>query len=116
MATRSSYEEEQRALNPHRDEDVRRAMAETRDRLERRGVAVEQEERPEVLADLLSAVERFELQVVAKGGDLMVDDLNSDEPDDPAFVLPRRDAGEDTRAYCRRIDLATAELSRRPSK
>jgi hypothetical protein len=116
MATRSSYEEEQRALNPHRDEDIRRAMAETRDRLEKRGVAVATDEAPEALADLLSAVERFELQVIAKGGDLMVDDLNSREPDDPAFVLPRRNSGEDTRAYIRRIDLATAALSRLPSK
>lgn len=114
--TARSYEEEQRALNPHREEEVRRAMDETRDRLERRGVVVAEDETPEALADLLSAVERFELQVVAKGGDLMVDDLNSEEPDDPAFVLPRRNAGEDTRAYIRRIDAATAGLSRLPSK
>src|SRR5438034_6410137 len=46
------------------------------------------------LGDLLEAVERFENVVEAHGGDLMVDDLKSSEPDDRHFVLPRRNKGE----------------------
>jgi hypothetical protein len=61
-------------------------------------------------------VERFEAAVEAHGGDLMVDDLRSVEPDDPHFVLPRRAAGEGIRAYMGRIDDATARLQRHPRR
>ncbi|HJS43195.1 MAG TPA: hypothetical protein VJ755_06960 [Gemmatimonadales bacterium] len=42
------------------------------DRLRRRGILVSDDERPEELADLLAAVEGFEKEVEARGGDLMV--------------------------------------------
>src|SRR5437870_3510528 len=71
-------------------------------------------EGPEDLADLLSAVERFEAAVEAHGGDLMVDDLKSAEPDDRHFVVPRRAHGEAVRKYIGRIDEATAQLRRHP--
>src|SRR2546425_3549715 len=58
------------------------AVAEVSARLRSRGIAVTGAEGPEDLADLLSAVERFEAAVEAHGGDLMVDDLKSAEPDD----------------------------------
>src|SRR5436190_16108138 len=83
-------------------------------RLRRRGIALKGDERPEDLADLLSAVERFEGAVEARGGDLMVDDLQSSQPDDRHFVLPRRARGETVRAYIVRIDEAAAELRRHP--
>ena len=70
------------------------------------GIAVSATERPEDLGELLSAVERFEAAVEARGGDLMVDDLRSSEPDDRHFVVPRRGSGETVRAYIVRIDEA----------
>ena len=73
-------------------------------------------ERSDDLADLLSAVERFEKAVEAHGGDLMVDDLKSPQPDDRHFVLPRRDHGESVRAYITRIDAATDGLRRHPRR
>jgi hypothetical protein len=70
--------------------EIRDVAAEVADRLRRRGVLVRNDDTPEDLADLLSAVERFEAAVEARGGDLFVDDLNSSEPDDIHFALPRR--------------------------
>jgi hypothetical protein len=64
--------------------------------------------------DLLSAVQRFEAAVEAHGGDLMMDDLNSSQPDDAHFVLPRRAFAEATRAYIGRINWATACLRHHP--
>ena len=97
-------------------EDRERAdvAAEIGERLRGRGVALTGAERPDDLADLLSAVERFEKAVEAHGGDLMVDDLKSPEPDDRHFVLPRRAHAEAIRAYIVRIDEATAGLGRHP--
>ncbi len=96
------------------DED--RAAAEVADRLRQRGVAVTGAEPSDDLADLLSAVERFEKTVEAHGGDLMVDDLKSTQPDDRHFVLPRREHAESIRAYIIRIDQAAAELRRHPRR
>ena len=100
------------ANNRGADED--RAAAEVADRLRQRGVSVTGAERSDDLADLLSAVERFEKTVEAHGGDLMVDDLKSAQPDDRHFVVPRREARETVRAYIGRIDEATAQLRRHP--
>src|SRR6266446_7072366 len=94
--------------------DQERAAAEVADRLRRRGIAVTGAERSDDLADLLSAVERFEAAVEAHGGDLMVDDLKSPQPDDRHFVLPRRAHAEPVRTYIGRIDEATAQLHRHP--
>ena len=99
-----------------READTDRAAAEVADRLRRRGVAVTGSERSDDLADLLSAVERFEKAVEAHGGDLMVDDLKSSQPDDRHFVLPRREHSEAVRAYITRIDAATTGLRRHPKK
>ncbi|PYO40343.1 MAG: hypothetical protein DMD29_06450 [Gemmatimonadetes bacterium] len=90
------------------------AAAEVTARLRSRGIALTGAERPEDLVDLLSAVERFEGAVEAHGGDLMVDDLKSTQPDDRHFVVPRRARGEAVRAYMVRIDEAAAELRRHP--
>ena len=90
------------------------AAAEVSTRLRSRGVAVTGGESSEDLVDLLSAVERFEAAVEAHGGDLMVDDLKSVQPDDSHFVVPRRGARETVRAYIGRIDEAAALLRRHP--
>lgn len=99
-----------------REANEDRAAAEVSDRLRRRGVALTGAERSDDLADLLSAVERFEKAVEAHGGDLMVDDLKSPQPDDRHFVLPRREHGEPIRAYVIRIDEATTGLRRHPRR
>jgi hypothetical protein len=96
------------------DDERTGVAAEVADRLRRRGVAVTGAEGSDDLADLLSAVERFEAAVEAHGGDLMVDDLKSPQPDDRHFVLPRRNHGESVRAYIGRIDAATAGLRQHP--
>src|SRR5438034_7520572 len=92
------------------------AAAEVADRLRRGGIAVTGAERTDDLADLLSAVERFEAAVEAHGGDLMVDDLKSPQPDDRHFVLPRREHAETIRVYISRIDAATIGLHRHPRR
>ncbi len=102
------------ANNRGADED--RAAAEVSDRLRQRGVAVTGAERSDDLADLLSAVERFEKTVEAHGGDLMVDDLKSTQPDDRHFVLPRREHGESIRTYIVRIYEAADGLRRHPRR
>jgi hypothetical protein len=90
--------------------------AEVADRLRRRGVTLTGQEKPAELADLLTAVERFEAAVEAHGGDLMVDDLKSSQPDDRHFVLPRRAQTESARAYIVRIDEAMMALRRHPRR
>src|SRR5436853_1978298 len=90
------------------------AVAEVAARLRNRGIAVTGAEGPEELANLLSAVERFEAAVEAHGGDLMVDDLKSSRPDDRHFVMPQRVPREAVRAYIARIDAARAALARHP--
>jgi broad specificity phosphatase PhoE len=96
--------------------DLEAVAAEVAERLRRRGIAVTGRERPEDLADLLSAVERFEAAVESHGGDLMVDDLNSSQPDDPHFVLPARTPNERTQDYITRIQAATARLRHHPPR
>ncbi len=108
------YEELERELDPHRDEERASAAAEVAARLRQRGIALTGAERSDDLADLLAAVERFEAAVEAHGGDLMVDDLKSSRPDDRHFVVPRRAHGEAVRTYIGRIDEATVRLRRHP--
>ena len=100
------------ALDPHRAELLAAANMEVADRLRHRGIVVTGRERSEDLADLLSAVERFEGVVEAHGGDLMVDDLTSSQPDDPHFVLPERERGESLLDYVGRIEAAATRLAR----
>lgn len=92
------------------------AVEEVAARLRSRGITVTGAERPEDLADLLSAVERFEATVESHGGDLMVDDLRSGQPDDRHFVVPQRAHAEPLRTYIARIDQATQHLRRHPSQ
>lgn len=104
------------SLNPHRVEERAAAGLETAARLRGRGIEVTGREDSEDLADLVTAVERFEEWVEARGGDLMVDDLKSSRPDDPHFVVPKRESGESLRHYISRIDAAAATLQKHPSR
>src|SRR2546428_4163603 len=90
------------------------AVAEVAARLRSRGIALTGAEDPGDLADLLSAVERFEAAVEAHGGDLMGDDLKSSRPDDRHFVVPRGARGRAVRTYISRIEEAKTRLRRHP--
>jgi hypothetical protein len=96
------------ALNPHLDEQRERAREHNIDILGQRGVRLFGDESDDELADLWTAVDRFESRVEARGGDTMTNAPDSSEPDNPAFVLPERKARESVAAYVERI-LAAAE-------
>ena len=98
-------------LNPHRGEEQLRAREHAAEILGRRGVLLTGGESDDELADLWSAVERFESVVEARGGDTMTNSPDSAEPDNPAFVLPERKARESARDYARRILEAAEALT-----
>jgi hypothetical protein len=104
------YEELERVLDPHRVDEQRSARQEAGDRLRDRGVQVHSRDRDEDLGDLLEAIERFELSVESRGGDLMVDRIGSSQPDDPAFVLPVRQPDETAPEYRLRVEASTDRL------
>jgi hypothetical protein len=91
------------ALNPHRADDQAHARDHTVSVLTARGVRLTGDEQDEELADLWSAVERFESVVSSRGADTMTNTPESTEPDNPAFVLPERQVGESAQDYTRRI-------------
>jgi hypothetical protein len=108
-----SYEEQERLLDPHRAEEQQRARREAIDRLADRGIQSYPQDEDEELADLLDAVERFEEAVESHGGDLMVNRLGSNEPEDPAFVPPARASGEPVAAYRLRVEESIDQLRHR---
>jgi len=99
------------ALNPHRSEEQLRAQQHVAELLAHRGVLLAGDETGVELADLWSAVDQFESIVEARGGDTMTNAPDSREPDNPAFVLPERKAGESSADYTRRILEAAAALT-----
>jgi hypothetical protein len=99
------------ALNPHRAEQEARAREHNLDVLGQRGVLLFGNETDEELADLWSAVDRFESVVEARGGDTFTNAPDSSEPDNPNFVLPERKAREPVAAYVRRIHEAAERLT-----
>jgi hypothetical protein len=89
-------------------------MMETLSRLRSAGVEMDETADPDDLARLLDAVERFEAAVRACGGDLMVDQPpvgHEAQPDDPRFVLPKRNSDESVSAYRLRILDAAERLT-----
>jgi hypothetical protein len=98
------------------EDELRRAREEIEERLRHRGITLTGDETGAELLDLLDAVERFEIAVEGSGGDLLVDEpIGSDppiQPDDEAFVLPRRSADESIATFLRRIADATTRASR----
>lgn len=111
------YEAFQEELDPHRREELQRAMQETSGRLRSRGVQLTGRETGEGLVALLEAVERFEHAVEERGGDLFVDEGPGGitrEPDDVHFVLPRRAPHESVATYLSRLDEATTTVRQHP--
>jgi hypothetical protein len=107
-----SFEEQQEALDPHRREERSSAAMETAGRIRQKGVLLTGTESSAELDDLLTAIDRFESAVIARGGDLMVNTPTSQPPEDPAFVIPGRQAGEEVEAYAARIQEAAERLGR----
>jgi hypothetical protein len=97
-------------LNPHRPQEQARAREHAADVLAARGVLLFGNETDEELAQLWSAVDRFESIVEARGGDTMTNSPDSSEPDNPAFVLPERRAREPAAEYTARIQTAATAL------
>jgi hypothetical protein len=101
------------------DRDVARVTQDIAGRLWQRGVAVHDDETPEEIVRLLEGVEEFERAVESKGGDLMMDEPPADgssQPDDPAFLLPRRSADESASAYLERLAAASAAIRHGPGR
>ena len=95
------------ALNPHRGEEQARAREHTADILARRGVLLNGDENDDELADLWSAVDRFESLVESRGGDTMTNSPDSAEPDNPASCCP-------SARLVSRPETIPGESSRRP--
>ncbi|HET7459420.1 MAG TPA: hypothetical protein VFJ74_17340 [Gemmatimonadaceae bacterium] len=106
----SSFEDDQRDLNPHRDEERQHATDVIESQLRRRGISVAGDESSDEAADLLSAVERFEAAVSALGGDRYVDGPSAKDPDEKRFVIPERNGDERAGEYARRILDAAEKL------
>lgn len=107
-----SWEELQRELEPDRDVERDRVSAAVAATLRARGVELTGRESSAQLADILSAVERFEAAVSEIGGDRMVNDPESPQPEDAAFVLPQRAADESPGQYSDRLLRAARRLAR----
>ena len=107
-----SFEEQQEALDPHRREERDAAVLELAGRIRQKGVLLTGRETSGQLDDLMTAMDRFEAAVVARGGDLFVNTPFSDQPERPEFVIPRRLTGEDAEAYASRINAAAQRLER----
>jgi hypothetical protein len=89
-----------------------RAREHNLDVLGQRGVLLLGDETDDELADLWSAVDRFESVVESRGGDTLTNAPDSSEPDNPAFVLPERAARESVAEYVGRINQAAEQLTR----
>ena len=110
--TADAFEEQQETLDPHRREERDGARLELAGRIHQKGVLLDGSETVAQLDDLLTAIDRFESAVIARGGDLMINSPFSSEPEDPGFVIPRREPGEDVDVYGGRIQAAAGRLEK----
>ncbi len=110
--TPDAFEEQQETLDPHRREERDAARIELMGRIRQKGVLLNGRESTAQLDDLLTAIDRFESAVIARGGDLMVNMPTSSPPENPEFVIPLRDASEDADTYAGRILAAAARLEK----
>ncbi|NUO62549.1 MAG: hypothetical protein HOQ11_03805 [Gemmatimonadaceae bacterium] len=94
------------------DRDLSRAREDLASQLERRDVPLREDDTADTLVRVLEAVESFERAVEKAGGDLMNNQLRSRDPENPAFVLPRRGEDEGASAYADRVRAAAARIGR----
>lgn len=96
-----------------RERDRDRVAQEITGRLATRGVEVRGDDSRDDVTAIADAVELFEEQVFALGGDLMVDEPppgREGKPDDDRFRLPARRADETAGQYVRRLNQLSGEL------
>jgi hypothetical protein len=105
----SEYRDDERR-DLDRDPERERVAANVAATLTARGVELTGRETADQLADVLSAVEQFEAAVSEIGGDRMVNDPRSSQPEDEAFVLPLRAADESPGQYADRVLRAARRL------
>jgi len=96
------------ALDPHRDQERASVVKELAGKLRARGVTLTGKETSDEIGDLLDAVENWEAVVDGAGGDLYVDE--GTQPDDPAFQLPARKAGESVADYILDLERAAERI------
>jgi len=107
-----SFEEQQEDLDPHRRQERDDASLEIAGRIRQKGVLLSGRETSGQLDDIMTAIDRFEAAVISRGGDLFVNTPFSDQPESPAFVIPRRLPIEDAEAYASRINEAAQRLEK----
>lgn len=93
--------------------DTMRVRQQLASRLQSRGVMVHDTDTADDLGTLTESVEAFESAVIARGGDLMMDEPpagNRAEPDNPAFVMEKRHSNETAQAFSSRIAATVAKL------
>lgn len=99
-------------------DDMKRVAEETANRLAGLGIWLDGRESADDLTTMQDAVERFESAVVARGGDLMMDEPvpgQAAQPDDRHFALPRRSENEPVADYVERVARATDVIERHRS-
>lgn len=89
------------------DDELKRATMHSADTLRQRGIRLTGNELPEELADLQTAVERFEASARARGADSFTDTPMSSNPEHPGLVIPERSKGEEVADYIARIERAS---------
>lgn len=102
-------------IDPERAIEEDHARAAGASRLQSLGVRLTGTESTEEIGTMIDAVDEWEAAVEMAGGDLMVDEApngRTTEPDDPAFVLPRRKDGEPVAQFAQRVRTAARELRR----
>lgn len=94
-------------------QELERAMEHTRERLESLFIRLNGKETSEELVAIEEAVDRFEAAVESAGGDLMVDEgptPDAIQPDDPHFVLPKREPNDSVASYLERLAEVTDRI------
>jgi hypothetical protein len=107
-----SWESRQEELDPDREQERRSVSSSVAATLESRGVHLAGDESSEQLVEMLDAVERFEAAVSEAGGDRMINTPESTNPQEEAFVLPRRRADESPFEYADRVQRAARRIGR----
>lgn len=101
---------DQRIDDRAHEAERRRAEETIRGQLLERGIHLMGDEHGLTLVRLLDAVQRFERARAELGGDSMTNALQSDQPDNPTFVLPQRQADESATHYIDRVEAAADAL------
>jgi hypothetical protein len=100
-------------VNPLRDEQRQHIRDELEAWLRHRYVPLFGAETDDEVLSIVNAVERFEAAVIAAGGDLMVDSLESSEPEHPELVMPKRRDDETPDGYVARVHFAADRVATR---